>query len=103
MKNKSYIVVSDGMQRRRYRVRAYVDRKTGKVLVIKAGCRTWRTFAEAMAHYVGGGAYQCTYWKERRHVVGDGGAISDLVHNRNDAMLTLARVAAKVHMRQRRY
>jgi hypothetical protein len=40
----------------------YVSRATGRVTKITAGCRTWESFEQAMAHYIGGGPYKQCKW-----------------------------------------
>jgi hypothetical protein len=48
---KSTIGISIATVIRDYTYTAYLSRETGKLLRITAGCRTWRTFAEAEQHY----------------------------------------------------
>jgi hypothetical protein len=36
----------------------------GRVLRVTAGCRSWKTFAEAQAHYEGGGPYTPNKWTD---------------------------------------
>lgn len=39
---------------RSYRYKAYVSKRTGVLLHLTAGCRTWGSFAEAFRHYSDG-------------------------------------------------
>lgn len=39
---------------RSYAYTAHLDRKTGKIMAITAGCRKWRTFKKAFKHYDSG-------------------------------------------------
>lgn len=47
------IVLSVDCHIRRYTYRAFLNRKTGRLLRIEAGCRTWHSFTEAKNHYNG--------------------------------------------------
>jgi ABC-type transport system substrate-binding protein len=38
---------------------------TGKLLRITAGCRTWKTFEDAFAHYHGEGPYKVYRWSDQ--------------------------------------
>lgn len=42
---------------RDYSFNVHLSRSTGKLLKIRAGCRTWLSFADALAHYRGDGPY----------------------------------------------
>ena len=65
MKKNSHVrFVSRECNIRNYRYSAHVDKRTGRVLKITAGCRTWRTFAAAFAHYEHGkGAFGASRWE----------------------------------------
>lgn len=108
---KPYKLISERMHLRRYRVRAYLSPSTGRVLRIRAGCRTWRSIAEAVAHYAGGGPYASRHlrWRKINYEVATVRAEyegehdrRDRIDERNDALLTIARLSAKILRYQKR-
>lgn len=49
---------------RRFTYIAHLSQKTGKLLRIEAGCRVWKTFEDAFAHYRGAGPYNSYLWHD---------------------------------------
>lgn len=101
-------VFNDRMHNRDYRVRVFCNAKTGRLLAIRAGCRHWQSFEQALAHYSGGWPYKARRWKsinwchDVTHLDStDGSTLTDF-HNRHDALLALSRVAARVQRWQRK-
>lgn len=101
MTYKSFIVPMVG---RHYNVRAVVSKNTGRVLHIYAGCRHWRSFDEALAHYAGHGSCYTPRWINLRDVVtlGDAerlGREGDY-SNRHYSLIALSRAAGLVRKYQ---
>lgn len=46
-------VIAIESHRRDYTYRAFVDRRTGKLIRVTAGCRRWNDFKQAQDHYKG--------------------------------------------------
>lgn len=98
MKEKMFMI---RMSQRDFRVRAYINSKTGRVLRVTAGCRTWKDFTEAVAHYSGGGRY-AKYINHRWRGLNIWSDNMPMRLAQYDTLLTLSRVAAKVYRFQQR-
>lgn len=61
---KKIRVVARKSNLRSFTYSAYVSKKTGALLRIKAGCRTWYSFDDAIAHYSGDGRYAPSKWTD---------------------------------------
>ena len=92
---------SERIEGRPYTITATLSRATGRVLSLACGCRDWRNFTEALAHYAGGGRYQVPRWKENRitHTLD---SMETNARYRDYSMLALARLADQVCAYQRR-
>lgn len=92
---KNVFVVTERMVNRSYLVHVRVSKKTGKVLSIRAGCRRWDSFEEALEHYG-----SKSRWGTMQNLLDQDDA--NLQNKRNSfkdrtgALLALCRAAARV-------
>lgn len=59
-------IVSLNSHIRRWRYEARLCVRTGRLLGVRAGCRRWSNFAQAKAHYEGGGKYERAFDDSRK-------------------------------------
>jgi hypothetical protein len=102
MVKRKLIFLREEIDGRPYFITAKLNRATGRVLGIKAGCRRWRDFTEALAHYTGGGRYNVDRWQENAYIV----SVSELGTNskiRDLSILALSRLAKRVYECQEKW